>query len=146
MQLAYTIVASPYIAISIPPLGLIYWCVAELYTNTSKQIRRLDFAAKSPLYSHFGEAFEGLMTIRAFRMQEWFIQRNVQLMNNSQKPFYLRFLTQAWLALYLNLIVMCIAVLLSALAVTLRHSVAGMFSSKFPREDLSNSLKLALLV
>ncbi len=68
------------------------------------------------------------MTIRAFKMQEWFVQRNVQLMNNSQKPFYLRFLTQAWLALYLNLIVMCIAVLLSALAVALRHSVAGMFS------------------
>ncbi|CEH19260.1 abc multidrug [Ceraceosorus bombacis] len=122
--MAYTITATPYLAISIPPLVLVYYGLATLYTGASRQVRRLDLAAKSPLYQLFSEVYEGLASVRGYRMETSLLLRNRALLDASQKPFFLRFTAQAWLSLYLNLIVMIIAVVLTGLAVGLRDSVA----------------------
>lgn len=87
-------------------------------------MRRLDLAAKSPLYQLFSEVYEGLASVRGYRMESSLLSRNRALLDASQKPFFLRFTAQAWLSLYLNLIVMIIAVVLTGLAVGLRESVA----------------------
>ncbi|KAI9647609.1 hypothetical protein NHQ30_003994 [Ciborinia camelliae] len=92
----------------------------SFYLRTSRQIRLLDLEAKSPLYSHFLETLSGLAHIRAFKWAEKSCVTNHELLDNSQRPFYLLFMIQRWLTLVLDLFCGGIAFLVVTLAVILR--------------------------
>lgn len=99
----------------------------KYYLRTSRQLRLLDLEAKSPLYSHFIESLSGLVTIRAFGWADNFKELNLKLLDVSQKPYYLLFCVQRWLALVLDLIVAGLAVILMILVVKLRTDISGGF-------------------
>lgn len=46
--------------------------VQGLYLNTSRELKRLDALAFSPIFQHYGESLAGLPTIRAFQRQQLF--------------------------------------------------------------------------
>lgn len=99
----------------------------KYYLRTSRQLRLLDLEAKSPLYSHFIESLSGLVTIRAFGWVDNFKELNLKLLDVSQKPYYLLFCVQRWLALVLDLMVAGLAVILMILVVKLRTDISGGF-------------------
>lgn len=80
-------------------------------------MRHLDLQAKAPLYTHILEMIDGLVTIRAFGWQSAFRTSSLRLLDESQKPYYLLFCIQRWLALVLDLFVAASAVLLVAFGV-----------------------------
>ncbi|PVH72950.1 putative ATP-binding cassette transporter [Cadophora sp. DSE1049] len=116
-----------YFAITVPPIILLVWILQKYYLRTSRQMRLLDLEAKSPLYSHFIESLSGLVTIRAFGWGETFKERNLALLDVSQKPYYLLFCIQRWLALALDLMVTLLAVILMSLVVKLRSEISAGF-------------------
>ncbi|KAH8593398.1 putative ATP-binding cassette transporter [Bisporella sp. PMI_857] len=116
-----------YFAATMPAVFLIVWVLQKFYLRTSRQMRLLDLEAKSPLYSHFVESLSGLVTIRAFGWAENFQNRNLKLLDASQKPYYLLFCIQRWLALILDLLVAALAVILMVLVVKLRADISGGF-------------------
>lgn len=63
------------------------------------------------------------MTIRAFGWTEAYKNKNLRLLDASQKPFYLLLCIQRWLILVLDLIVAALTILLITLAVTLRSKM-----------------------
>jgi ABC-type multidrug transport system fused ATPase/permease subunit len=63
------------------------------------------------------ETIEGLTTVRAFYWQPQFTDRNTELLDTSQKPFYTMYSIQQWLQVVLDLLVAGIATVLVALAV-----------------------------
>lgn len=87
-------------------------------------MRILDLEAKSPLYSHFIESLSGLVTIRAFGWSDEFMAQNLAFLDTSQKPYYLLFCIQRWLALVLDVMVAILAIILMVLVVRLRGSIA----------------------
>jgi ATP-binding cassette subfamily C (CFTR/MRP) protein 1 len=120
-------VASSYAAIAFPVLLVAVFLIQKFYLRTSRQLRLLDLEAKSPLYSQFMESLSGLATIRAFGWQHALEEKNRELLDQSQKPFYLLFAVQRWLTLILDLIVAAVAVLLIVLVVTLRDKISPGF-------------------
>lgn len=116
-----------YFAATMPVVILAVWVLQKYYLRTSRQMRLLDLEAKSPLYSHFIESLTGLVTLRAFDWAENFQERNLRLLDNSQKPYYLLFCIQRWLALILDLLVAALAVILMVLVVKLRSDISGGF-------------------
>jgi len=114
-----------YFAAVMPAVVLAVWVLQKYYLRTSRQIRLLDLEAKSPLYSHFIESLSGLTTIRAFGWASTFEERNFELLDASQKPYYLMFCIQRWLALILDMLVAGLAVVLVALIVKLRHQISA---------------------
>ena len=70
--------------------------------------------------SLFIESLHGLSTIRAFGWEPDLLDLNLELLDHSQRPFYLLFCIQQWLALVLGLLSAGLAVILVALVVTLR--------------------------
>ena len=79
---------------------------------------------KAPLYSHFTESLTGLITIRAFGWKTAYKTKTLQLILDSQKPYYLLLCVQQWLGLVLNLVVSVLAILLVGLAVALRDTAS----------------------
>ncbi|OGM47734.1 ABC transporter [Aspergillus bombycis] len=113
------IIGAKYLAIMVPvALGILY-CLQKFYLRTSRQLRFLDLEAKSPLYTHFLEALNGLTTIRAFGWASTFEESNIALLAESQRPYYLLYCIQRWLNLVLDVFVGALAVLLLTFAVKL---------------------------
>ncbi|CAG7951809.1 unnamed protein product [Penicillium salamii] len=119
-QMALIGVSSKYAAISFPFVLALLYVIQKIYLRTSRQLRFLDLEAKAPLYSHFSDCLQGLVTLRAFGWQHAMEQKNIELLDLSQRPFYFMFAIQRWLTLSLDMVVAGIAVLLIALVVGLR--------------------------
>ena len=112
-----------YFAVSMPFVMVQLYFLQQYYLRTSRQLRLLDLEAKSPLYSHFTETLEGLVTVRAFGWSKDFEAKNARLLDTSQKPFYLLFCIQRWLSLVLDLTVAGLTVLLMIIVVKLRATI-----------------------
>ena len=118
-------IASKYAAISFPVvLGALYF-VQKVYLRTSRQLRFLDLEAKAPLFSNFSDSLRGLVTLRAFGWKQHMEEKNRQLLDRSQRPFYLLFAAQRWLTLTLDLMVAGIATILIILVVILRGTIGA---------------------
>ncbi|KAE8360003.1 P-loop containing nucleoside triphosphate hydrolase protein [Aspergillus caelatus] len=124
-QMVFIGIASKYAAISFPAVILAVYCIQKIYLRTSRQLRFLDLEAKAPLYSHFADCLGGLVTLRAFGWQQAMEEKNHELLDYSQRPFYLLYAIQRWLTLTLDLVVAGIAVLLIVLVVVLRGSMSA---------------------
>jgi ATP-binding cassette, subfamily C (CFTR/MRP), member 1 len=109
-------ISSSYVAAAIPVCIVVLVLIALFYLRTSRQMRLLDIETKAPLFQHFLETINGIACIRAYGWTENFTQRNVQALNNSQKPYYLLFCIQRWLTLVLDLFNAGVAILLVAVA------------------------------
>ena len=113
---------SVYMGITIPLFAISIYTLQHVYLATSRQLRYLDIETRSPVYAHFAESLEGISTIRAFGWQKEAAKINIERLDASQRPYYLLYCVQIWLRLVLDLIVAAIAIILVALAMTLRKS------------------------
>jgi ATP-binding cassette, subfamily C (CFTR/MRP), member 1 len=96
---------SGYFAATIPVMLIVMYFLQKFYLRTSRQLRLLDIEEKAPLYTQFGETASGLATVRAFGWTQAFAERNLELLDRSQRPFYLLLSIQRWLSLVLGLMV-----------------------------------------
>ncbi|RFU31112.1 hypothetical protein B7463_g5220, partial [Scytalidium lignicola] len=119
-----TCLATKYLAVILPLVAVILFVVQKFYLRTSRQLRLMDLEAKSPLYSHFIESLNGLVTLRSYGWSRNAMKKNLQLLDTSQQPYYLLFSIQRWLTLVLDMIVAGIAVVLIGLTVKLRGTIS----------------------
>ncbi|CAI5775246.1 canalicular multispecific organic anion transporter 1 [Podarcis lilfordi] len=122
--------ATPYFAIVMLPLGIIYYFLQRFYVATSRQLRRLDSVTRSPIYSHFSETVSGLSVIRAYGHQERFLKHNEELVDINQKSVYSWIVSNRWLAVRLefvgNLVVFFAALLAVFAKDTLDSGIVGL--------------------
>lgn len=112
-----------YFLATFPLVLLVLYILQKFYLRTSRQIRLLDIEAKAPLYSHFQETLSGLATIRAFGWSRPFIDKHIELLDQSQRPFYLLYCIQRWLQVVLDLMVAALATILIMIVVGTRHEI-----------------------
>ncbi|KAF5864601.1 hypothetical protein ETB97_007159 [Aspergillus alliaceus] len=126
-QIVVVCVATNYIAATIPACLIAFYFIQRFYLRTSRQMRYLDIEAKAPLVSHFLETLSGLSTIRSYNWEQHYRRRNSELLNESQKPFYLLYAIQRWLELVIALMVAGFAVVLVGVAVATRGKLSASF-------------------
>ena len=138
--------ASVYIAIAFPALIAVYFIIQRYYLRTSRQLRLLDIEQKAPVYTQFLQSLSGLATIRAFGWQRESIAQNHDLLDRSQRPFYLLFMVQRWLTLVLDLINTALAVLVVAVASHLRGHVSVGFTGVSLTQIISFTASMKLFI
>ncbi|KAG0271584.1 Multidrug resistance-associated protein 1, partial [Linnemannia gamsii] len=84
------------------PLGVCYYILGGFFLVSSRELKRLDSAARSPLYAHFGETLAGLVTIRAFNDTERLAVQATTLLDRSQTTGYLTNMTNRWLQIMID--------------------------------------------
>lgn len=65
----------------------------------------MESASKSPIISHFGETFDGLTTIRAFKSQKNFIKQLENKVDENLIFYFANNILNRWLALRLELVI-----------------------------------------
>ncbi|XP_057553345.1 multidrug resistance-associated protein 1-like isoform X5 [Hippopotamus amphibius kiboko] len=89
------------------------------YVASSRQIRRLAGASRSPVITHFSETLLGASTIRAFGQEQRFIQQNKEVVNENLVCFYNNVISNRWLSVrleFLGNLMVFFAALLAVLA------------------------------
>ncbi|OBZ88726.1 ATP-dependent bile acid permease [Choanephora cucurbitarum] len=100
-----SIIASTAIISSITPQFLIvaiavsgiYFLIGIFYLRISRELKRLNSVSRSPIYSHFTESLSGVVTIRAYGVQEEFMRTVYEKLDNYIAPFYLLWMSNRWL-------------------------------------------------
>ncbi|RDW80341.1 putative multidrug resistance protein [Coleophoma crateriformis] len=124
-QAAFIAQGSSYMAAVIPVFVLAFYLLQKVYLLTSRQLRLLDLEARSPVYSHFLECLEGLSIIRAFGWSSAAQEMEIERLDASQRPYYLLYCLQRWLALVLDLMVSGIGIVVVVLAVRIPSQSSG---------------------
>ncbi|KAF8936121.1 hypothetical protein BGZ58_004586 [Dissophora ornata] len=126
---AFCIGASYYFAIAMVPIGYIYYLLGGFYLVSSREIKRLDSATRSPMYSHFGETLGGLVTIRAYGESHRFATQATVLLDRSQQTSYLANATSRWLGIMFDMMSVLILSLVALLAIVQRNTLQqGIFA------------------
>ncbi len=62
----------------------VFWTDKHIYVSSSRQLRRLDSVTRSSIYANFGETIQGLSSIRAYHVQQRFIDISDKFMDRNQ--------------------------------------------------------------
>ncbi|XP_020848542.2 multidrug resistance-associated protein 1-like isoform X1 [Phascolarctos cinereus] len=111
--------ALPLFVLVVIPLVFMYFTIQRYYIASSRQIRRLAGASRSPIISHFSETLAGVSTIRAFGHQQRFISQNRDVVNEHLVCFYNNIISNRWLSVrleFLGNLLVFFAALLAVLA------------------------------
>ncbi|NXU55837.1 MRP6 protein, partial [Turnix velox] len=92
------IVATPKAAMAIVPLTGLYAAIQHFYVITSCQLKRMEAANRSPIYSYISETFQGSSVIRAHKDQERFILKSNFLVDENQRVCFPGAVADRWLA------------------------------------------------
>jgi len=109
-------------------------------------MRLLELEAKSPLFTQFLDLLQGLSSVRAFGWQSQFREKYLDLLDASQRPYYLLFCIQRWLGVVLDLMVAVLATILMVLVVKLRAHFAPQFVALAVLNVMTFSQSLAVVI
>ncbi|RWR88757.1 ABC transporter C family member 2-like protein [Cinnamomum micranthum f. kanehirae] len=87
---------------AILPLLILFYAAYLYYQSTSREVKRLDSITRSPVYAQFGEALNGLSTIRAYKAYDRMANINGKSMDNNVRYTLVNMSANRWLAIRLE--------------------------------------------
>ncbi|XP_075152571.1 ATP-binding cassette sub-family C member 10 [Haematobia irritans] len=103
-SIAISLFAMPWLSLVIIPMIPIYISLQHRYRHASRDIKRLSSNALSPLYTHFTETLQGLVTIRTMRASSRFQRDFHTKLEESIKAQLTSAAAQNWLGIRLQLL------------------------------------------
>ncbi|XP_037958175.1 multidrug resistance-associated protein 1 isoform X4 [Teleopsis dalmanni] len=97
-------ISTPIFLAVIVPIAFLYYFAQRFYVATSRQLMRLESVSRSPIYSHFGETVTGVSTIRAYSVQNRFIDESDGKVDQNQVCKYPSLIANRWLAIRLEMV------------------------------------------
>ena len=132
-QIAIVIIITPAAIIAIAPIAYWYRLVQIMYVSSSREIKRLDSIARSPIFNHFAETVAGLSTIRAFGLEGQFGESAVDKLRHSNRAGFAFPCLNRWLSVRIesmgNLIILAVALGIATLHRSLVAGLAGLVLS-----------------
>nr|XP_043635649.1 ABC transporter C family member 12-like [Erigeron canadensis] len=87
---------------AIMPLLIVFYTAYLYYQSTSREVKRLDSITRSPVYAQFGEALNGLSSIRAYKAYDRMAKINGKSMDNNIRFTLLNLSSNRWLTIRLE--------------------------------------------
>lgn len=87
---------------AIMPLLVLFYVAYLYYQSTAREVKRLDSVSRSPVYAQFGEALNGLSTIRAYKAYDRMATINGNSMDNNIRFTLVNMSGNRWLAIRLE--------------------------------------------
>ncbi|XP_016548338.2 ABC transporter C family member 2 isoform X2 [Capsicum annuum] len=87
---------------AIMPLLVLFYGAYLYYQSTAREVKRLDSISRSPVYAQFGEALNGLATIRAYKAYDRMANINGKSVDNNIRFTLVNMSGNRWLAIRLE--------------------------------------------
>ncbi len=95
----------------------------NIYVKTSREVKRLDSISRSPIYALLSSSLSGLMTIRAFKVEEDFMNSFINKVNANTRAVFVFICSTRWFGLRLDLMTCCLTFVTAILSVALRKNM-----------------------
>ncbi|XP_023950865.1 ATP-binding cassette sub-family C member 10 [Bicyclus anynana] len=99
---AVTVYGLPWLLVGVLPMAYIYYRLQRQYRITSRQLKRLQSVALSPVYVHFNDTLEGVSSIRALGAAARWAERGEEGVERWQRAALCGAAAAQWLALRLQ--------------------------------------------
>lgn len=109
--------ATPWFLVMLPPITVIYFLLQRFYIPGARELQRLEAVTRSPIYSGFSEAVNGLTTIRAYQREEHFTALEDRLIHGNGLVYLTQRAGAAWLSIRLDFIGLAVLTAAGLLAV-----------------------------
>ncbi|OMO92329.1 hypothetical protein COLO4_17673 [Corchorus olitorius] len=84
------------------PLLILFYAAYLYYQSTSREVKRLDSITRSPVYAQYGEALNGLSSIRAYKAYDRIASVNGKSMDNNIRFTLANTSSNRWLTIRLE--------------------------------------------
>ncbi|XP_035829327.1 canalicular multispecific organic anion transporter 1-like [Aplysia californica] len=88
VTLVVVLVQTPLFAVVLVPLVILYMLIQSYYVRTSRQLKRIESIARSPIYVHFSESITGAAVIRAYRAGQRFVLESQRRVDYNQVYYF----------------------------------------------------------
>eukprot|EP00981_Chlorochromonas_danica_P010658 scaffold3296_cov159-Ochromonas_danica.AAC.25 len=116
--------ASPWFAILLAPMGLLFYKVYVFFSSASRDLKRLEAVSRSPIYSSLSETLAGLETIRAFGDTSRFLMAHRRRMDTNKKLLFHQWICMSWMTVRLELSTATVLLVIALICVCLRDTVS----------------------
>ncbi|XP_033099970.1 multidrug resistance-associated protein 4-like [Anneissia japonica] len=93
---------NPVVFIFVVPIGFIFILVRMYYLSTSRDVKRIEGIARSPVFSHLSATLQGISTVRAFQVQRPFIDQFEGYQDTHTQAWYMFLTTSTYFGFWLD--------------------------------------------
>ncbi|CAF1231508.1 unnamed protein product [Adineta ricciae] len=115
--------ANPWVLLILIPIIPVFLWLRRYYLRTSRSLKRLESVTRSPIYALFSSSLNGLITIRAFHVENEFLNLFIEKINANSRASFLFHCTSRWFGIRLDLMTCCLTVFTAILSIVLRHQM-----------------------
>ncbi|CAF4776085.1 unnamed protein product [Rotaria sp. Silwood1] len=116
-------ITNPWVLLVLIPLVPTVVWLRRFYMRSSRQLKRLESVTRSPIYALFSSSLDGLTSIRAFNVQDDFLNIFMERIDTNSRAYFMLFAATRWFGLRLDLITSLLSLVTAILAVALRHQM-----------------------
>ncbi|XP_071088769.1 ATP-binding cassette sub-family C member 4-like [Haliotis cracherodii] len=122
--LGITLIVSPWLLIPIAPLLVFLVCIRYYAVQTTRDIRRLEGMAQSPVFSHVSDTINGLQTIRAMGKQEQVYTAFAAFQNTHTSAWFLYISAYRWFSMRSSFSLALYTIIVIAVCIALGNIIA----------------------
>lgn len=115
--LVLCIIYLPWFAIAVPFLIFAFMAIGDFYQASAREIKRLEAVQRSFVYNNFNETLSGMKTIKAYKAERRFIEKNDGYLDKMNEAYYITIANQRWLAIHLDFVATILALVICFLCV-----------------------------
>ncbi|KAL5600181.1 ATP-binding cassette transporter yor1 [Fusarium odoratissimum] len=112
-----------YFVIALVPLYIAFVTAAMYYRASAREVKRFESVLRSHVFAKFGEGLTGVASIRAYGLQDRFVNELRESIDNMNGAYYITFANQRWLSMRIDLIGVLLVFVTAILVVTSRFSI-----------------------
>ncbi|XP_065334956.1 ABC transporter C family member 8-like isoform X2 [Cloeon dipterum] len=133
---------SPLLVLPVAVFLFVILNAKEYYLKTSRVLKRVDAALRSPIYTHLSDTIDGIVPIRAFRNERRMERELFRLLDRNFSASFLLFGTSTAFGFFLDVIgVTCVAILIVYLVIYSR-----LYSSEIAGLALTQAISITALL
>lgn len=139
---ATTIIVLPFALLAVPPLMWYFLSVRRIFVSSTRELKRLEGLARSPIFAMLSESLSGIATIRANSSVDYFTKKFQSCHNAHTRAFFSFIAASRWVGFRMDLIMFLLMALVSFLSVLFQQQ--GWFNIDPAILGLSISMLLQL--
>lgn len=124
---------TPWFGVAAALALAVYIIIINYFRQVSRESKRLESVARSPVYAHYSETLGGTSTIRAYGVTDRFLKENAHKMDVSIEGYYANKVADRWLSVRLELLGAFVGLGASLLVIvtTVQNREAGIVDPEF---------------
>ncbi|KAI8485108.1 Multidrug resistance-associated protein 4 [Branchiostoma belcheri] len=118
-------VVNPWVLIPTVPITAAFFLTRHYYLQTSRDVKRLEATARSPVFSHVSTTLSGLATLRVMKMQDSFLKQFHECLDHHSSGWFLFISCARWFQIRLDWLCAAFVATVAFGAVLASDSVSG---------------------